>query len=124
MDSLLQDYLGQCIDGDQGMDRHRRCERGELTSASQIAKILRGKNKPSYTPHVDCGDYVIVINAEKVKPTGNKMTEKVYTRHTDIPAASVSLPRPTIWQRNRRSSSKSQGSMLPRTRLGAALLKT
>ena len=44
--------------------------------ASQIAKILRGKNKPSYTPHVDCGDYVIVINAEKVKLTGNKMTEK------------------------------------------------
>ena len=53
--------------------------------ASQIAKILRGKNKPSYTPHVDCGDYVIVINAEKVKLTGNKMTEKVYTRHTGYP---------------------------------------
>ena len=47
--------------------------------ASQVAKILRGKNKPSYTPHVDCGDYVIVINAEKVKLTGNKMTDKVYT---------------------------------------------
>ena len=50
--------------------------------ASQIAKILRGKNKPSYTPHVDCGDYVIVINADKVKLTGKKMTDKVYTRHT------------------------------------------
>ena len=76
--------------------------------ASQIAKILRGKNKPSYTPHVDCGDYVIVINAEKVKLTGNKMTEKVSRVTPDIPAASVSLPRPTIWQRNRRSSSKKQ----------------
>ena len=43
--------------------------------ASQIAKILRGKNKPSYTPHVDCGDYVIVINADKVKLTGKKMTD-------------------------------------------------
>ena len=50
--------------------------------ASQVAKILRGKNKPSYTPHVDCGDYVIVINADKVKLTGKKMTDKVYTRHT------------------------------------------
>mgnify|MGYP001524565912 CR=1 FL=1 len=54
--------------------------------ASQIAKILRGKNKPSYTPHVDCGDYVIVINADKVKLTGKKMTDKVYTRHTGYPA--------------------------------------
>ncbi|WP_301666443.1 50S ribosomal protein L13, partial [uncultured Alistipes sp.] len=46
--------------------------------ASQVAKILRGKNKPSYTPHADCGDYVIVINADKVKLTGKKMTDKVY----------------------------------------------
>ena len=53
--------------------------------ASQIAKILRGKNKPSYTPHVDCGDYVIVVNAEKVKLTGDKLTEKVYVRHTGYP---------------------------------------
>ena len=49
--------------------------------ASQVAKILRGKNKPSYTPHVDCGDYVIVINAEKVKLTGNKMTDKLSLIH-------------------------------------------
>ena len=74
--------------------------------ASQVAKILRGKNKPSYTPHVDCGDYVIVINAEKVKLTGNKMTDKVYTVTPDTPAASVSLRLPTIWQRNRPSSSR------------------
>ena len=53
--------------------------------SSQIAKILRGKHKPSYTPHVDCGDYVIVINAEKVKLTGKKMTDKVYVRHTGYP---------------------------------------
>ena len=46
--------------------------------ASQVAKILRGKNKPSFTPHVDCGDYVVVINADKVRLTGKKMTDKVY----------------------------------------------
>ena len=57
--------------------------------ASQVAKILRGKNKPSYTPHVDCGDYVIVNSAERV-----------------IPAVSVSLLRPITWPRNRRSSSR------------------
>ena len=53
--------------------------------ASQVAKILCGKNKPSYTPHADCGDYVIVINAEKVKLTGKKLTDKVYVRHTGYP---------------------------------------
>ena len=53
--------------------------------ASQIAAILRGKNKPTYTPHVDCGDYVIVINAEKVEVTGKKRKEKIYKRHTGYP---------------------------------------
>ena len=51
--------------------------------ASQIAAILRGKNKPTYTPHVDCGDYVIVINAEKIKVTGKKMEQKTYFSHSD-----------------------------------------
>ena len=50
--------------------------------ASQVAKILCGKNKPSYTPHVDCGDYVIVVNADKVVLTGNKERAKIYTRYT------------------------------------------
>ncbi len=50
--------------------------------ASQIATILRGKHKPSYTPHMDCGDYVVVINAEKVALTGNKMEKKMYHHHT------------------------------------------
>ncbi|MEY4574064.1 MAG: hypothetical protein RL251_186, partial [Pseudomonadota bacterium] len=50
--------------------------------ASLIANILRGKTKPSYTPHVDCGDHVVVINADKVKFTGKKLTDKVYYRHT------------------------------------------
>ena len=53
--------------------------------ASQVAKILRGKHKPSFTPHVDCGDNVIVVNADKVRLTGKKMTDKVYVRHTGYP---------------------------------------
>ena len=53
--------------------------------ASEIASVLRGKNKPIYTPHVDCGDYVIVINAEKVEVTGKKRKEKIYKRHTGYP---------------------------------------
>ena len=50
---------------------------------SEVAKVLRGKNKPIYTPHTDCGDYVIVINAEKIKVSGNKMDEKIYYHHSD-----------------------------------------
>ncbi len=50
--------------------------------ASVVAMVLRGKHKPSFTPHVDCGDNVIVINAEKIKLTGNKMTDKQYVRHS------------------------------------------
>lgn len=53
--------------------------------ASQVAAILRGKNKPTFTPHVDGGDYVIVINAEKVEVTGKKRSEKIYKRHTGYP---------------------------------------
>ena len=53
--------------------------------ASEVAAILRGKNKPTFTPHVDCGDYVIVINAEKVAVTGKKRQEKIYKRHTGYP---------------------------------------
>ena len=53
--------------------------------ASEVASVLRGKNKPIYTPHVDCGDYVIVINAEKIEVTGKKRKEKIYKRHTGYP---------------------------------------
>ena len=50
---------------------------------SEVAKVLRGKNKPIFTPHTDCGDYVIVINAEKIKVTGKKMDQKIYYHHSD-----------------------------------------
>jgi large subunit ribosomal protein L13 len=51
--------------------------------ASEIAKVLRGKNKPTYTPHIDTGDYVVVINADKIKVTGKKMDQKIYYHHSD-----------------------------------------
>ena len=57
------------------------CTLGRL--ASEIASVLRGKNKPVFTPHVDTGDYVIVINAEKIKVTGKKMAQKIYYNHSD-----------------------------------------
>ena len=53
--------------------------------ATQVATVLRGKNKPTYTPHIDCGDYVIVINAEKVVLTGNKLEDKMYYNHSGFP---------------------------------------
>ena len=51
--------------------------------ASEVAKILRGKNKPIYTPHIDTGDYVVIINADKIKVTGKKMYQKIYYHHSD-----------------------------------------
>ena len=51
--------------------------------ASEVAKVLRGKNKPIYTPHIDTGDYVIIVNADKVKVTGKKLDQKIYYRHSD-----------------------------------------
>ena len=51
--------------------------------ASEVAKVLRGKNKPEFTPHVDTGDYVVVVNAEKIKVTGKKMNQKIYYNHSD-----------------------------------------
>jgi len=53
--------------------------------ASKVAYLVRGKHKTSYTPHVDCGDNVVIINADKVRFTGNKLNDKVYTRHTGYP---------------------------------------
>ena len=53
--------------------------------ATKVATVLRGKHKPTYTPHVDCGDYVIVINASKVKLTGNKLSDKMYYNHSGFP---------------------------------------
>ena len=92
--------------------------------ASQVAKILRGKNKPSYTPHVDCGDYVIVINADKVKLTGKKMTDKVYTRHTGFPGGQrCATPADYLAKKPTFLIEKAGKGMLPNTRLGEAIMK-
>ena len=92
--------------------------------ASQVAKILRGKNKPGYTPHVDCGDNVIVINAEKVKLTGAKMTDKVYVRHTGYPGGQrFATPADYLAKKPTFVIEKAVKGMLPKTRLGEAIIK-
>ena len=89
-----------------------------------MAKILRGKNKPGYTPHVDCGDNVIVINAAKVKLTGNKMTDKVYTRYTGYPGGQrFATPADFLARRPEFVIEHAVKGMLPKTRLGEAVLK-
>jgi large subunit ribosomal protein L13 len=92
--------------------------------ATQIADTLRGKNKPEYTPHCDTGDFVVVINAQKIKVTGNKLTEKIYYRHTGYPGG---LRQRTLEEQLERRPEevirKAVKGMLPRTKLGAAQLR-
>ncbi len=92
--------------------------------AAQVAKILRGKNKPSFTPHVDCGDNVIVINADKVRLTGKKMTDKVYVRHTGYPGGQrFATPAERLKSKPEFLVQNAVKGMLPKNRLGAAILK-
>ncbi len=92
--------------------------------ASQVAKILRGKNKPNYTPHVDCGDYVIVINAEKVKLTGDKLDSKLYVRHTGYPGGQrFATPAEYLSKKPEFVIEEAVRGMLPKTRLGDAIFK-
>ncbi len=90
--------------------------------ASQIAKIIRGKNKPGYTPFVDCGDNVIVINAEKIRLTGKKFTDKVYTTHTGYPGGQrFATPKETVAKHPTRIVEWAIFGMLPKGRLGRTL---
>jgi large subunit ribosomal protein L13 len=92
--------------------------------ASEVAKILRGKHKPYYTPHVDCGDNVIVINADKVRLTGRKMDEKVYVRHTGYPGGQrISTPKLLKAKSSSILVEKAVRGMLPKTRLGSQLYR-
>lgn len=92
--------------------------------ASVVAKLIRGKLKTNFTPHVDCGDNVIIINAEKIRLTGNKMTEKEYVRHTGYPGGQrFSTPKELLTKNPTEVISKAVKGMLPRNRLGAQLLK-
>ena len=90
--------------------------------ASEVAKILRGKNKPSFTPHVDCGDNVIVVNAEKVVLTGKKMSDKIYMRHTGYPGGQrVQTATEVLAKYPERLVEKAVKGMLPKNRLGRRL---
>jgi len=92
--------------------------------ASKVAMVVRGKNKTDYTPHVDCGDNVIIINAEKVKLTGKKMDEKEYVRHTGYPGGQrFTTPREFMDKRPAAVIEKAVKGMLPKTKLGNALQK-
>ena len=92
--------------------------------ASQVAKILRGKNKPGYTPPVDWGDYVIVINADKGKLPGAKMTDTVYVRHTGYPGGQrFATPADYLAKKPEFVIEHAVKGMLPKTRLGVAILK-
>lgn len=90
--------------------------------SSEIAKIIRGKNKANYTPHVDCGDNVIVINAEKIRLTGKKMDDKVYIRHTGYPGGQrFRTPREVLTKNPRGVVEAAVKGMLPKNRLGRKL---
>jgi large subunit ribosomal protein L13 len=92
--------------------------------SSRIASILMGKNKPSYTPHVDTGDYVIIVNAEKVRFTGNKWSDKVYLSYSLYPGGQKSTTAKEMLAKHPiRILEKSIKGMLPKTKLGNAMYK-
>ena len=91
--------------------------------AARVALVLRGKNKPGFTPNGDCGDNVIVINCEKVALKGNKMTDKVYTRYTGFPGGQrFTTPKDILQNRPTELIRKAVKGMLPKTRLGDKLI--
>ena len=91
--------------------------------ASRVSLILRGKNKPGFTPNVDCGDNVIVINADKVALKGNKMTDRVYTRYTGYPGGQrFTTPKEILNSTHpERLVEMAVRGMLPKTRLGSKI---
>ena len=92
--------------------------------ASKVALLLRGKRKPNYTPHVDCGDNVIIVNAEKVVLSGNKMTDKTYIWHTGYPGGQrTTNPEQIMAKFPERIVEKAVKGMLPKNRLGAELFR-
>ena len=92
--------------------------------ASEVAKIIRGKNKPGYTPHVDCGDNVIIVNADKVQLTGKKWTDKVYVSHTGYPGGQkATTPRELKEKSSALLVERAVRGMLPKNRIGRALFK-
>ena len=92
--------------------------------ASKVALLIRGKRKPNYTPHVDCGDNVIIVNAEKVVLSGNKMTDKTYVWHTGYPGGQrTTNPEQIMAKFPERIVEKAVKGMLPKNRLCAELFR-
>ena len=92
--------------------------------ASKVAKIVRGKNKVNFTPHVDCGDNVVIINAEKIQLTGNKWNQKEYVRHTGYPGGQRFTTVKQMLDKNPTEIvRKAVKGMLPKNRLGSALMR-
>jgi large subunit ribosomal protein L13 len=92
--------------------------------ASTVAKLLRGKHKTNYTPHVDCGDNIVIINAEKVRLTGNKLTEKQYVRHTGYPGGQrFTTPKQLLAKKPISVVEHAVKGMLPKNKLGSALYR-
>ncbi len=92
--------------------------------SSEVAKRIRGKHKTNFTPHVDCGDNVIVINSDKIKLTGNKWDQKVYVRHSGYPGGQKTItPKELMAKSSTRVVEKAVKGMLPKNRLGRALFR-
>ena len=92
--------------------------------ASKAAKLLRGKYKPNFTPHVDCGDNVIIINAEKITLSGKKWTDKEYVRHSGYPGGQrTTTPEELIVKKPTALVEKAIKGMLPKNRLGSAIYR-
>jgi large subunit ribosomal protein L13 len=92
--------------------------------SSKVARILRGKNKTNFTPHVDCGDNIIIINAGKIRMTGNKMTQKEYFSHTGYPGGQrVASPAEWLSKNPKKVIEHAVKGMLPKNRLGRAIFK-
>ena len=92
--------------------------------ASKVAMLVRGKYKTNFTPHVDCGDNVVVINAEKINLTGKKWTDKSYIRHTGYPGGQRSLTATEMFEKDpTRLIEKAVKGMLPKNKLGSALFR-
>jgi len=92
--------------------------------ASQVAAILRGKNKPTFTPHVDCGDFVIIVNAEKIHLTGKKLSDKIYTRFSGYPGGLKQITAGQMLEkRPTRVLELAIKGMLPHNRLGRQMFR-
>ena len=92
--------------------------------SSYVAKLLRGKHKPNFTPHVDCGDNVVIINADKIRLTGKKMTDKIYKRYTGYPGGQrFDTPKGMLAKHPERVIEKAVLGMLPGNKLGAELFR-